>query len=100
MFRYGSTGIQNLLTTSAKVMDLIPIYTVKNINLLNEEDSNCYKTSFLIKKGSTVGEVKRHLFGIEVSTGSILTVGNLRLSEDDQIFEGKNDVLCFKLAPK
>lgn len=100
LFRYGSTGIQNLLTTSAKVLDLIPVYTVKNINLLNEEDSNCFKDSFLIKKGSTVGEVKRHLFGIEVSIGSILTVGNLRVSEDDQIFEGKNDVLCFKLAPK
>lgn len=100
LFRYGSTGIQDLLTTSAKVLDLIPVYTVKNINLLNEEDSNCYKDSFLIKKGSTVGEVKRHLFGIEVSIGSIVTTGNLRVSEDDQIFEGKNDILCFKLAPK
>lgn len=100
LFRYGSTGIQDLLTKSAKVLDLIPVYTVKNMNNLDDPSSNPYKDAFLIKNGSTVGEVKRHLFGIEVSIGSILTTGNIRVSEEDVITKGKNDVLCFKLAPK
>ena len=100
LFRYGSTGIQDLLITSAKVLDLLPVYTVKNINNLDDADGNCYKDAFLIKNGSTVGDVKKHLFGIDVSIGSILTTVGIRVSEEDIITKGKNDVLCFKLAPK
>jgi len=100
LYRYGSTGIQDLLKTSAKVLDLIPVYTVKNLNNLDDADSNSYKDAFLIKNGSKVGDVKKHLFGIEVSIGSILTTGGKRVSEEDIITKGVNDVLCFKLAPK
>ncbi|KAL6947422.1 hypothetical protein ACO0QE_002306 [Hanseniaspora vineae] len=108
LYRFGSTGVSNVLKTAAcDTLDLMPVYTVKNINNFSNELSatsnnskNIFRDCFLVKKGSKVGDIKRHLFGIEVSIGAIMTVNNVRVGEDDVIMPGKNDILSFKLAPK
>jgi hypothetical protein len=45
----------------------------------------------LIKKGSTVGDVYRKVMG-DAPLAYVETVGGVRVSEDDEVAPGKNDV--------
>ncbi|KAH3899529.1 uncharacterized protein SCDLUD_003806 [Saccharomycodes ludwigii] len=102
LYRFGSTGVMQVLQAAAlDTLNLVPIYTVKNINTFSNENKTQYifRDCFLVKRGTPVGKVARYIMG-EVTIAAIETTGGIRVSADDTVDVGKNDILSFKLAPK
>lgn len=100
LYRFGSTGVVQVLQAAASTLDLIPVYTVRNIQTFTGGNGeNVFRDCFLVKKGTTVGKVAKYIMG-DVTIASIEGVKGLRVSEDDKVDEGVNDILTFKLAPK
>lgn len=48
-------------------------------------------------RGSTVGDVYRKVMG-DAPMAYVETVGGMRVSEDDLVSVGKNDILSFKVG--
>lgn len=100
LYRFGSTGVVQVLQAAASTLNLIPVYTVRNIHTFaGGNGENVFRDCFLVKKGTTVGKVATYIMG-DVTVAAIETVGGIRVSEDDKVDEGVNDILTFKLAPK
>lgn len=100
LYRFGSTGVVQVLQAAASTLDLIPVYTVRNIQTFTGGNGeNVFRDCFLVKKGTTVGKVATYIMG-DVTIASIEGVKGLRVSEDDKVDEGVNDILTFKLAPR
>ena len=51
----------------------------------------------LVKKGSTVGDVYKKVMG-DAPMAYVETVGAVRVSENDLVSVGKNDILSFKVG--
>ncbi|CCF56704.1 hypothetical protein KAFR_0B04080 [Kazachstania africana CBS 2517] len=101
LYRFGSTGVMQVLQAAAGQLDLIPVYTVRNIQTFaGGNGTNVFRDCFLVKRGTHVGKVARYIMGGEVTIAAIETVGGVRVSEESTVEEGKNDILSFKLAPK
>ena len=99
LYRFGSTGVVQVLQEAANVLDLIPVFTVRNINTFTGNSGNyVFRDCMLFKRGSKVGAVARSIMG-EVTIAVIEGVGGRRISPDDTIDVGKNDILTFKVAP-
>ncbi|SCU82395.1 LAME_0C00892g1_1 [Lachancea meyersii CBS 8951] len=100
LYRFGSTGVVQVLQAAADALDLIPVYTVRNITTFTgNHGEEVFRDCFLIKKGSTVGKVARYVMG-EVTIAAVETIHGMRVSEDAIVDRGQNDILTFKLAPK
>ena len=101
LYRFGSTGVVQVLQAAAEMLELIPVYTVRNIQTFTGGNgTNVFRDCFLVKRGTTVGSVVRYILGTEVTVAAVETVGGVRVSEDSVVEEGKNDILSFKLAPR
>lgn len=50
-----------------------------------------------MQRGSTVGDAYRKIMG-DAPLAFVETVGGVRVSEDDLVAVGKNDVLAFKVG--
>lgn len=99
LYRFGSTGVVQVLQEAANVLDLIPVFTVRNINTFTGNGgSNVFRDCMLFKRGTKVGSVARAIMG-EVTIAAIEGVGGKRVSPDDTIDNNKNDILTFKVAP-
>ena len=99
LYRFGSTGVVQVLQEAANVLDLVPIFTVRNINsFTGNSGNNVFRDCMLFPRGTTVGSVARSIMG-EVTIAVIEGVGGKRISPDDTIDNGKNDILTFKVAP-
>ncbi|ODV83404.1 hypothetical protein CANARDRAFT_80808 [[Candida] arabinofermentans NRRL YB-2248] len=99
LYRFGSTGVVQVLQEAANVLELIPVFTVRNINTFTGNSGTAvFRDCTLIKKGTTVAQVARYIMG-EVTVAAIEGVGGKRISADDTIDIGKNDVLSFKIVP-
>ena len=98
LYRFGSTGVVQVLTRAAELLGLVPVFPVRNINTYQSGSgvgaSNAvFRDCVLVKKGSTVGEVYRKVMG-DAPMAFVETVGALRVGEDDEVKVGKNDVSC------
>lgn len=99
LYRFGSTGVVQVLQAATEVLGLVPIYTVRNIsNFTGSNGTNVFRDCTLIRKGTPVSKVARHIMG-EVTIAAIEGVGGVRVSEDDTIDVGKNDILSFRVVP-
>ncbi|VEU24138.1 DEKNAAC105449 [Brettanomyces naardenensis] len=99
LYRFGSTGVVQVLQEAAKKLELVPVYTVRNIHEFTGSGGKyVFRDCTLFKRGSTVGSVARAILG-EVTVASVEGVGGKRVSLDDLIGEGKNDILSFKVVP-
>ncbi|ODV79174.1 P-loop containing nucleoside triphosphate hydrolase protein [Suhomyces tanzawaensis NRRL Y-17324] len=94
LYRFGSTGVVQLLQAAAETLDLIPFFPVRSMNFNGEVFRDCV----LVKRGTPVILVARKIMG-EVTIASIEGVGGNRVSEDDTVDVGKNDILSFKVVP-
>ena len=90
LYRFGSTGVVQVLTKAAEVLGLVPIFPVKNIGNFSD-GGKAFRDCVLVKKGTTVGEVYRKVMG-DAPLAYVEGVGGIRVSEDDEIMVGKNDV--------
>ncbi|SCU79351.1 LAMI_0A08438g1_1 [Lachancea mirantina] len=100
LYRFGSTGVVQVLQAAADVLDLIPVYMVRNVHTFTGgSGENVFRDCFLVKKGTPVSKVARYIMG-EVTIAAIETVNGVRVGDDSVVEPGKNDILTFKLAPK
>ncbi|KAM3126670.1 hypothetical protein CJJ07_001846 [Candidozyma auris] len=99
LYRFGSTGVVQLLQAAAEVLDLVPVFPVRNIqSFTGSSGSLVFRDCVLVKRGSSVISVARKIMG-DVTIAAIEGVGGLRVGEEDTIDVGKNDILSFKLVP-
>lgn len=99
LYRFGSTGVVQVLQAATEVLQLVPVYTVRNIsNFTGSNGTNVFRDCTLIRRGTPVSKVARQIMG-EVTIAAIEGVGGVRVSEDDTIDVGKNDILSFKVVP-
>uniref|UniRef100_A0A060SZK4 ARAD1C01408p n=1 Tax=Blastobotrys adeninivorans TaxID=409370 RepID=A0A060SZK4_BLAAD len=98
LYRFGSTGVVQVLQAAADLLHLVPVYPVKNIH--NFGGTSVFRDCVLLRKGTTVGQAARKILNAEVTIAAIEGVGGVKVAEDDTIDVGKNDILCFKVGPK
>ncbi|KAF2087329.1 P-loop containing nucleoside triphosphate hydrolase protein [Saccharata proteae CBS 121410] len=100
LYRFGSTGVVQVLSRAAELLGLVPVFPVRNIHSFGSGStgtSAVFRDCVLVKKGSTVGDVFKKVMG-DVPLAYVETVGGVRVSEDDLVAVGKNDVLSFKVG--
>lgn len=99
LYRFGSTGVNQVLTRASEVLGLVPVFPVRNIGTFGGGEAGAaggeraavFRDCVLVKKGSSVGDVYRKVMG-DAPLAFVETVGGVRVSEDDEVGVGKNDV--------
>ncbi|GKT90768.1 hypothetical protein Ct61P_08618 [Colletotrichum tofieldiae] len=103
LYRFGSTGVVQVLSKAAEILGLVPIFPVRNTSSFSSgaaESRFVFRDCVLVKKGTTVGEAARKVMG-DAPIAYIEGAGGQRVAEDDPVAVGKNDVsaqfpqLCF-----
>jgi ribosome-binding ATPase YchF (GTP1/OBG family) len=92
LYRFGSTGVVQVLSKAAEVLGLVPVFPVRNTTTFGASDSKAvFRDCVLVGKNSTVGDAARKVMG-DAPIAYIEGVGGTRVSEDDLVAVGKNDV--------
>ncbi|EGW30985.1 uncharacterized protein SPAPADRAFT_62886, partial [Spathaspora passalidarum NRRL Y-27907] len=64
LYRFGSTGVVQLLQAAADLLDLVPVFPVKNIhNFTGGSGQNVFRDCILVKRGTTTISVARKIMG-------------------------------------
>jgi ribosome-binding ATPase YchF (GTP1/OBG family) len=102
LFRYWSTGVQECLKKAVEVLDIIPVFPVRNIHNFTTasagRSSGVFRDCLLVKKGTTVRqfagmvhpEIDRFYHYAE-------TVGGIRLGEET-VITLENNIISFKTS--
>jgi len=103
LYRFGSTGVVQVLSRAADVLGLVPVFPVKNIHTFGSAGVGgsgatgpVFRDCVLIKKGSTVSDVARKIMG-DAPINFIEGEGGRRVAEDAIVSVGKNDILSFRI---
>lgn len=99
LYRFGSTGVVQVLSRAAEVLGLVPIFPVKNIHTFGAGTGSTgpvFRDCVLVKKGSTVSDVARKVMG-DAPIAFIEGEGGRRVAEDATVNIGKNDILSFRI---
>jgi ribosome-binding ATPase YchF (GTP1/OBG family) len=94
LYRFGSTGVVQVLSRAAELLGLVPVFPVRNIHTFTSgsaSSTNVFRDCVLVSKGSTVGDVYRKVMG-DAPMAYVETEGGRRVAEDDVVVQGKNDV--------
>ncbi|GAP85862.2 putative GTP-binding protein [Rosellinia necatrix] len=96
LFRYGSTGVVQVLSKAAEVLGLVPVFPVRNTATFSSGSDTkvAFRDCVLVKKNMTVGEVARKVMG-DAPIAYVEGVGAVRVAEDAIVSPGKNDVSVF-----
>ncbi|KAI9813402.1 MAG: hypothetical protein M1827_004076 [Pycnora praestabilis] len=100
LYRFGSTGVVQVLSRAAELLGLVPVFPVRNINTFSSgaATSNAvFRDCVLVNKNTTVAEAARKIMG-DAPLAYVEGAGGIRVAEDDIIRVGKNDVLSFKVG--
>lgn len=100
LYRFGSTGVVQVLSRAAELLGLVPVFTVRNIHNYTSGSASstaAFRDCVLVKKGSTVGDVYRKVMG-DAPMAYVEKEGGVRVAEDDLVGVGKNDILSFKVG--
>lgn len=98
LYRFGSTGVVQVLAKAAELLGLVPVFPVRNTTSFSSgaaDSKHVFRDCVLVKKNSTVADVARKVMG-DAPIAYIEGVGNQRVAEDDTISIGKNDVSLFR----
>lgn len=96
LYRFGSTGVNQVLTKAAEVLGLVPVFPVRNTTTFTSganESANkaVFRDCVLVKKNSTVADVARKIMG-DAPIAYVEGAGGIRVAEDQIVTVGKNDV--------
>lgn len=94
LYRFGSTGVVQVLSKAAELLGLVPVFPVRNTSTFSSgasESKAVFRDCVLVKKGSTVGDVAKKVMG-DAPIAYVEGIGNVRVSEDDVVAVGKHDV--------
>ncbi|KAH7043750.1 P-loop containing nucleoside triphosphate hydrolase protein [Linnemannia elongata] len=99
LYRYGSTGVQDVVLKAVEILGLIPAFPVKSLTTFaNTNGKGVFRDCVLLWPGTTVlefadivhPEIAKHYLGAE-------TIGNRKIGEDDVITK-ENNIICFKTS--
>jgi ribosome-binding ATPase YchF (GTP1/OBG family) len=107
LYRFGSTGVVQVLSKAAEILGLVPVFPVRNTTTFGSgsgDSKAVFRDCVLVKKNSTVADVARKVMG-DAPIAYIEGVGGIRVAEDQLVSVGKNDVsaraftaLCVSVA--
>ncbi|KAG9249011.1 GTP-binding protein-like protein [Calycina marina] len=100
LYRFGSTGVVQVLSRAAELLGLVPVFPVRNVHTFSSGASGSnavFRDCVLVKKNTTVAEVGRKVMG-DAPLAYIEGAGGTRVAEDEIVTTGKNDVLSFKVG--
>jgi ribosome-binding ATPase len=114
LYRFGSTGVVQVLSRAAEILGLVPVFPVKNAHAFgtsalgsdaaNQSDSKAgsgsgplFRDCVLVKRGTTVREVARKVVG-DAPLAFVEGPGGMKISEEESVGVGKHDILCFKIG--
>jgi ribosome-binding ATPase YchF (GTP1/OBG family) len=101
LYRFGSTGVVQVLTRAAELLGLVPVFPVKNVTTFSSSagtGSNAvFRDCVLVKKNSTVGDVARKIMG-DAPIAFIEGAGGKRVADDQVVASGSNDILSFHVG--
>lgn len=100
LYRFGSTGVVQVLQRAADLLGLVPVFPVRNINTYGSGQSGSqvvFRDCVLVKKNSTVSDVARKVMG-DAPIAFVEGDGGRRVAEDQIIAAGKNDILSFHVG--
>ncbi len=98
LYRFGSTGVVQVLSRAAELLGLVPVFPVRNIHGFRSgaAGSNAvFRDCVLVKKGTTVRDCARKVMG-DAPLAYVEGAGGIRVSEDEIVEVGKNDVSLSK----
>lgn len=92
LYRFGSTGVVQVLSRAAELLGLVPVFPVRNINTFSAGSAGnaVFRDCVLVKKGTTVAEVARKVVG-DAPLAYVEGVGG-RVAEDEVVGVRRNDV--------
>ncbi|KAF9540035.1 hypothetical protein EC957_004702 [Mortierella hygrophila] len=99
LYRYGSTGVQDVVLKAVEILGLVPAFPVKSLTTFaNTNGKGVFRDCVLLWPGTTVlefadivhPEIAKHYLGAE-------TIGNRKIGEDDVITQ-ENNIICFKTS--
>lgn len=100
LYRFGSTGVVQVLSRAADMLGLVPVFPVRNIHSFGAGGTGTsgpvFRDCVLVKKGSTVIEVARKVMG-DAPVSFIEGESGRRVAEDAVVAMGKNDILSFRI---
>jgi ribosome-binding ATPase len=99
LYRFGSTGVNQVLSKAAELLGLVPVFPVKDVPNFSSGTSRTdavFRDCVLVKKNTTVAEVARKVMG-DAPLAYVEGAGGTRVSEDDIVAVGKNDVRAPKV---
>jgi ribosome-binding ATPase YchF (GTP1/OBG family) len=96
LYRFGSTGVVQVLSRAAELLGLVPVFPVRNVSSFSSGQSGSssnavFRDCVLVKKNTTVAEVARKVMG-DAPLAYVEGAGGVRVAEDDLVAVGKNDV--------
>jgi len=97
LYRFGSTGVVQVLSKAAELLGLVPVFPVRNVTTFGSGSSEAkavFRDCVLVNKNSTVADVARKCMG-DAPIAYIEGVGGIRVAEDDPVAVGKNDVRSY-----
>lgn len=100
LYRFGSTGVVQVLTRAAEVLGLVPVFLVRNIHSFGSGaagNNAVFRDCVLVKKETTVKECARKIIG-DAPLAYVEGAGGVRVGEDEIVAVGKHDVLSFKVG--
>ncbi|KAL9132166.1 MAG: hypothetical protein Q9217_000100 [Psora testacea] len=99
LYRFGSTGVVQVLSRAAELLGLVPVFPVKNIHGFGSGTASnaVFRDCVLVKKGTTVRDCARKVMG-DAPLAYVEGAGAVRVSEDEIVEVGKTDVLSFKVG--
>lgn len=102
LYRFGSTGVVQVLQRAADLLGLVPVFPVRNIHTYGSGGQSggtgpVFRDCVLVRKGSTVGDVARKVMG-DAPIAFIEGDGGRRVADEQLIEVGKNDILSFSVG--
>lgn len=102
LFRFGSTGVVQVLSRAASVLGLVPVFPVRNIHSFGASGVGSteggggpvFRDCVLVKRGTTVRGVARKVMG-DAPLAYVEGTGGVRVSEDEVVEVGRCDVSDF-----
>ncbi|KAL2159655.1 hypothetical protein VTH06DRAFT_2224 [Thermothelomyces fergusii] len=100
LYRFGSTGVVQVLSKAAEILGLVPVFPVRNATTFGSGSGDAkavFRDCVLVKKNSTVADVARKVMG-DAPIAYVEGPGGIRIAEDQIVSVGKNDILSFKVG--
>ena len=111
LYRFGSTGVVQVLSRAAELLGLVPVFPVRNVHSFGAggavgagsvstglgAQGAVFRDCVLVKRGTTVKECARKIMG-DAPLAYVEGAGGVRVSEDEVVEVGRHDVLSFKVG--